>query len=160
MPRRRILTPDKLERVIGALRAGASDEVAGQAVGVTGQAIRNWAKRHPEFAREARAAKEFADGAVTVSLYKMATGQVTGKRLVFNKRTGDVIRDERGAPVYEETRLQPNVTACIFWLKNRQPDAWKDRVDHAGDPDRPVKVVLVEEGAPEGAGGSEDAASG
>jgi hypothetical protein len=32
------------------------------------------------------------------------------------------------------TRGEPNVAACIFWLKNRRPDLWRDRIeqDHSG----------------------------
>ena len=40
-----------------------------------------------------------------------------------------------------------NVTAQIFYLKNRQPDKWKDRRDHthAGDEDKPVVTKIVRE---------------
>jgi hypothetical protein len=24
----------------------------------------------------------------------------------------------------------PDTTACIFWLKNRKPDEWRDKLDH------------------------------
>jgi hypothetical protein len=26
--------------------------------------------------------------------------------------------------------VPPDVVACIFWLKNRRPDLWRDRQDH------------------------------
>ena len=34
-----------------------------------------------------------------------------------------------------EEELAPDVTACIFWLKNRDPEHWKDKhdVDLSGD---------------------------
>jgi hypothetical protein len=28
--------------------------------------------------------------------------------------------------------VPPDTTACIFWLKNRRKDLWRDRVDVAG----------------------------
>lgn len=40
-----------------------------------------------------------------------------------------------------------NVTAQIFYLKNRDPDKWRDKREHthAGDEDRPVVTKLVRE---------------
>ncbi|MCD7753895.1 MAG: helix-turn-helix domain-containing protein [Clostridiales bacterium] len=29
--------------------------------------------------------------------------------------------------------LEGNVTACIFWLKNRRPDKWRDRPERTGE---------------------------
>ena len=39
-----------------------------------------------------------------------------------------------------------NVTAQIFYLKNREPEKWKDRRDTtlAGDPKKPLKVMPFE----------------
>ena len=42
---------------------------------------------------------------------------------------------------YEES-LAPEVVACIFWLKNRRRDEWRDKQDHehAGTVDHKVTV--------------------
>ena len=44
--------------------------------------------------------------------------------------------------------VEPNVTAQLFWLKNRRPDLWSERVDVT---DKLVEVVFSEEA--EGFGG-------
>lgn len=38
----------------------------------------------------------------------------------------------------------PDTTACIFWLKNRRPDLWRDKPDPTNDDNAPppVKVVI------------------
>ncbi len=48
-------------------------------------------------------ARECADAEVTEALFRRAVGCRIGK-----------------------TVLPPDVTACIFWLKNRQPERWRD----------------------------------
>lgn len=42
--------------------------------------------------------------------------------------------------------LAGNVTAQIFWLKNRQPAKWRDKVDHehAGKDGAPIQFQRVE----------------
>jgi len=48
--------------------------------------------------------------------------------------------------------MEGDVTAMIFWLKNRQPDKWRDRRDiglggnGAGSVDVKIEVVKVREG--------------
>jgi transcriptional regulator with XRE-family HTH domain len=38
--------------------------------------------------------------------------------------------------------LGGDTTACIFWLKNRKSQEWRDKTDvtHSGDPDNPITV--------------------
>ena len=36
-------------------------------------------------------------------------------------------------------RQHPDTTAAIFWLKNRRPDEWRDKLALGGDPDNPIK---------------------
>ena len=38
--------------------------------------------------------------------------------------------------------LSGDVTACIFWLKNRRPDAWRDKanIEHTGKDGGPIAI--------------------
>jgi hypothetical protein len=38
--------------------------------------------------------------------------------------------------------------ACFFWLKNRQKDIWREKVQVSNDPDNPVSIVLNMAGDP------------
>lgn len=53
----------------------------------------------------------------------------------------------KDAPVYADfiEHFPPDTTAMIFWLKNRQPDKWRDKRDVGdddGDAPPPVKVEV------------------
>jgi hypothetical protein len=73
--------------------------------------------------------REIADNAVTRSLYQRATGYDHKAVKVF-------LRKDDGEPVHATyvEHCPPDVTACIFWLKNRQRVLWRDvnRTEHTG----------------------------
>jgi hypothetical protein len=67
-----------------------------------------------------RAAKEPADERVVRSLYHRAIGYSYDSEEIF------VINGKiKRVPVRKH--VPPNVTAGIFWIKNRRPDLWRDR---------------------------------
>ena len=105
-----------------ALLGLIDDEVA-KFLCVTSQTIHNWKKRYPEFAEALNQGKLGPDSEVVMSLYKRATG--------FSHEAVKIFMTEDG-PVYAPytERYPPDTTACIFWLKNRQPEQWRDKIDH------------------------------
>lgn len=48
--------------------------------------------------------------------------------------------------LYNNAVKRHNVTAQIFWLKNRSPDLWRDRhdVEHSGETIQRIRVEFVE----------------
>lgn len=57
----------------------------------------------------------------------------------FFQAGGSILRED-----YVE-HYPPDATSMIFWLKNRQPDKWRDKRDGAdgdGDEAQPVKVEV------------------
>ena len=107
-------------------RRGCSDKEIAEAFGVSERTVYNWKKAHPEFLQALNECKGKADEAVVESLYAKACGKA--KRVTKKKR--DVL-DSDGrkvtlTEVIEET-LPPDTTAMIYWLKNRQPELWRDR---------------------------------
>ena len=89
-----------------------------------------WQTKHHAFSDAIKTARVSADAAVERSLYQRALGYraKTQKAMVAN-----------GSPVvvdYEEQHA-PEVAAGIFWLKNRKPQEWRDKIDveHSGNID-------------------------
>ena len=52
----------------------------------------------------------------------------------------------------EEIYIQPNVKAQIFWLTNREPERWRNRVEAAIVDDKAVNYVFREATSEEAAG--------
>ena len=108
---------------------GASDEDLAEAYNVTFQTVNNWKKDRPSFFESLKGWKEEADTAVERSLYQRACGyQTTEIRTAVHE---GMITDVQSVPKH----FPPDTTACIFWLKNRQPNNWRDKreVDLSGE---------------------------
>jgi hypothetical protein len=95
--------------------------------GVGEATIDNWKAQHPEFLGSLKHGKEAADARVERSLYQRATGYSFNSEKIFCNKEGEVTR----VPIVEH--VPPDVTAQIFWLKNRKPSEWRDvqKVEHA-----------------------------
>ena len=91
-------------------------EIAGH-FGVTAETFCRWKKAHPELAEAMQGARAIADARVAASLYQRAVG--------YSMECEDVkmVAGEPQIVRYRKT-FPPDVTAQIFWLKNRRPDLW------------------------------------
>ena len=105
---------------------GAIDKELAQFFDVSEKTINTWKEKHPEFLQSLKRGKQQADAKVAQSLFHRATGY-QHPDTKFATHEG-IITDER-----EYTKhYAPDPTACIFWLKNRQPEKWRDKqeIDH------------------------------
>lgn len=108
---------------------GATDEDIANFFEVDVRTIYRWKHAHEEFCQALKAGKEVADARVERSLYNRAVGYTYDSEKVVTvaqgNNQGSVI--ER-VPIKEH--VPPDTTAGIFWLKNRRPDDWRDKLDH------------------------------
>jgi len=92
-----------------------------------------WKKKYPDFAKSIKEGKEFPDHQVVSALYQNAIGgeYITKKPIVVSDgaQIGSHIE-----MVEVVERIPANVTAQIYWTKNRLPKEWRDKVDmeHSG----------------------------
>lgn len=104
---------------------GMTDAEVADVFGVKPMTLSVWAKKHPEFRAVIKLGKEAADNRVERSLFQRACGYTykTQKAMIVDKSVEIVEYDEH---------VLPETTACIFWLKNRRPDLWRDvnKVEH------------------------------
>lgn len=102
---------------------GSTDEQLAEFLQVNIDTIYEWKKVHPEFSDVIKKGKDAFDSRqVETSLLKRALGYTRTVERVTKQ--GDVL------PCIEE--VPPDPVSCFFWLKNRNPERWKDKqeIDH------------------------------
>lgn len=106
---------------------GATDKDLADFFKVNLRTIGRWAAEHVEFCRALKVGKAEADDRVERSLFHKANGY-SFQALKIMQDKGTVIK----VPYTEH--VPPDTTACIFWLKNRRPELWRDVTvkDHTG----------------------------
>jgi hypothetical protein len=113
--------PEYIERARKLCQFGHTDLELAVFFGVHLQTINNWKVKYPEFLYALKAGKEVADSRVERSLYARAVG--------YNYEAVKIFMPAgRAKPVYAKynEHVPPDVTAGIFWMKNRDPEHWRD----------------------------------
>ena len=116
---------------------GFTDKQLAVFFGVNESTINRWKDKYPEFCKSIKSGKVIADAQVSESLFKRATGiEVTEIE----------VRDDGKKKVKRVTKkhIPPDPTAQIFWLKNRQPELWRDKpiVENSVQEAVPVQIVV------------------
>lgn len=115
---------DKVRDIIKTLsRKGFTDAEMAKIVGITERTLNNWKNRHPKFFQSLKEWKKKPDKEVERSLFERAMGYEHPEDKIFNHGGEALI-------VPTTKHYPPDTTAIIFWLKNRQPDKWRDVKDH------------------------------
>ena len=110
---------------------GFTDKEIADFFGVEESTLTRWKQKNEDFCTSLKDWKAVADVKVEKSLYDRACGYSHEAVKVF------VIGGKTVEHKYVE-HYPPSEVACIFWLKNRQPDKWRERVHNlnlVGTPD-------------------------
>lgn len=146
------LTREGLVRIQGWARDGLIYKQIAKNMGVGESTLRVWRDRFPEMEEALNQGKDSADREVENALYKSAIGYtmkirkpVKVKLVDYDPKTGRKIREtEAWQAVEEEIHVPAQVTAQIFWLKNRKPDQWREKNDVTLTPSNGVLESLLE----------------
>ena len=103
-------------------RLGMTRWEIARALGIRRETLWDWERKNPEFSNVLKAASAAADERVEASIYERAVGYSYQTEKLFSWR-GEVVRAETNAHVPADPQL------AMFWLKNRQPERWKDRME-------------------------------
>lgn len=108
---------------------GFTDEQMADFFEINKDTLYEWRKKYPKFSDSIKSGKEVADSNVASSLYQRALGQTKKIQKAFKLKTtkNGEGSEERIEVAEEEVYIPPDTTAQIFWLKNRQPKAWRDK---------------------------------
>jgi hypothetical protein len=112
--------PDNAEIARHACMLGATNDTLADRFEVCRRTIDSWIATIPEFSNAVRQGREVADESVVSALFARATGMEQKMTKVFC---------HRGQPVTANytVQLPPDVRACIFWLRNRRPEEWREK---------------------------------
>ena len=132
------ITEEGLIELEGMARDGLTDKQISHNIGIAESTIHAWKQRFPELSESLKRGKEVVDRQVENALLKSALGFEYEEETVANS----------GAVVKTIKYSKPNVTAQIFWLKNRKRDTWRDRQDVDTNISGSV-VFLNEDGIPD-----------
>lgn len=112
--------PDFIPMVAELAMRGNTELEMATRLGVSIPTFSAWKRKYPELLAALKLNKEKADELVEQSLYNRAIGysHVEEDLRVID---GKVVRST------VIRRYPPDTTAMIFWLKNRQPKAWRDK---------------------------------
>lgn len=99
----------------------AIDKELAEFFSVSVQTLNKWKKDYPEFLESLKKGKNIADANVASRLYNRAIGY-SCKATKFATSEGRITDSKEYIEHYP-----PDTTAAIFWLKNRQPEKWRDK---------------------------------
>jgi len=120
----------------GLAKLGKIEDDIAAAMGIHVSTLRDWKKKHPEFSVALKIGKSEADTRVENSLFKRAIGYEYEEVKTVN----DGERVEKTIK-----QVAPDVTAQIFWLKNRKPEEWRDKVHQevTGKDGGPIEITTL-----------------
>lgn len=111
------LTDEGLTLIEGWARDGLIDEQISKNMGVAYSTFKEWKKKYSDFSAALKQGKEVVDRQVENALFENAVGFMYEEETVTN--AGEVVTVKKYS--------KPNITAQIFWLKNRKMKEWRDK---------------------------------
>lgn len=133
------ISPDGILRLEAYARDGLTDEAVAKKMEISASTLYEWKKKYPEISESLKKGKEIPDIKVENKLYESACGiKITLKKPIKVKEVtysdGKRVKEtEKVVEAEEEIYIPPNVTAQIFWLKNRKPETWKQKIEGNGN---------------------------
>lgn len=128
--------PEYDEQAYKLCLLGMTDKKIAGFFEVAESTINLWKLEHPTFSESLKRGKGLADADVAHSLYNRALGY---------EHDADDIKVVEGAIVITPTikRYPPDATSAIFWLKNRQPEIWRDKPEVESEDDSQKKAFNI-----------------
>ena len=112
---------DKLESIQGWARDGLSLQEIADNLGISLSSLCNYKNQHEELNEALKKGVDESLYTVENALFKAACGYYYVEEEI-NKKTGQVVQLTKYA--------KPNITACIFYLKNKGNGKWSDKQEH------------------------------
>ena len=124
----------------GMALSGSSDKQIAEFLGISPKTFEYWAGHIPLLVGALKDGRQFANANVAKSLYRQAVGYtIPEEKIFYDSKRGRAVR-VRGKKFYA-----PNPVPGIFWMKNKDPDNWKDtrQVEQTGSGELPREVRIT-----------------
>ena len=128
----------KLAGVVNRLaKLGLTHPQMADVLGVAESTFYKWKAERADFRTALQMGMAVADAQVTDSMYRAACGYTHEEEVIRVLADGTIVR------VPTMKHYPPNPNLIMFWLKNRQPELWKERVEIKEQP----TIALVDKQA-------------
>lgn len=134
------LEPEGLLKIEGWARDGLTDEQIAGNIGISRSTLNSWKDKYSDISDTLKRGKEVVDRQVENALLKRALGYE------YTETTREYIPelDEMKTTKKVTKQVAPDTTAQIFWLKNRKPDKWRDKLNRdCGSEDEMEGVEII-----------------
>ena len=121
------ITEEGLIKIEGWARDGLTDIQIAQNIGIAVSTLNNWKNKYIELMESLKRGKEVVDRQVENALLKRALGYE------YQELKTEVSDKDGIKTVTTIKEVTPDVTAMIFWLKNRKPKEWRDKQEITHD---------------------------
>lgn len=130
--------------VEGLARDGLSDEQIAQKIGISPSTYYQWQINYPEFSDAIKKGKAPVDFEVENALLKRARGYTVTETVeeMYRDPETNRITSQHIRRITKE--IPPDVGAIVFWLKNRKPGRWRDKVEMAPDSSNELLQSLID----------------
>lgn len=149
------LTPEGLLKISGWAKDGLIDQQIADNMGINVKTLYEWKNNYSNISNALKESKDTADRQVENAMFKSAVGfeydeetfeTIHLRSTITDPDTGDekeVIYESKEVLVKRVKKVvAPNTTAGIFWLKNRKPEVWRDRIENAIITPEPIKMQM------------------
>lgn len=110
-------------------RQGLTMEQIADEFGIGRATLYRWMDNDKEFRDTINESRAYADSMVEDALYRRALGgKTTETRKIGRTDASGKVKPEKVEIIEKE--VLPDTAAAIFWLKNRQPDKWRDKREY------------------------------
>lgn len=115
---------DGLIKIQGWVRKGLSNDQIAENMGIDRATLYRWADKYSDFCDVLKRTKEITVYEVEDAMFKAAKGYYVEETKTVTNKDGKTLRIETN-----KKWIPPNTTAQIFYLKNKDPDNWRERND-------------------------------
>lgn len=115
---------DGLIKVQGWARKGLSNDQIAENIGINRKTLYEWCNKYSNFRDALKKTKEITVYEVEDAMFKAAKGYYVTETKTITNKDGKVIRIEN-----HKKWIAPSTTAQIFFLKNKDPENWRERND-------------------------------